>query len=175
MMAVPVRETVIGFILLTYGISWKGSTSEFWMLSGMAIRLAVDMGLHLVGFPARLCTANNKSPALGTSDDDARKDRLVFWSVMALDLAVSFGVGRMTTISPLSVTQPIPCLDASGPLPSPLVHLAGLIVPLAQINNALNLDDSSLTNTSPNVDFLKGQVAGMYGSLPAYMAWSTQK
>lgn len=47
-MAIPVRETVIGFILLTYGISWRGVATEFWMLSGLAIRLAIDMGLHLV-------------------------------------------------------------------------------------------------------------------------------
>lgn len=171
-MAVPVRETVIGFILLTYGISWKGVASEFWMLSGMAIRLAVDMGLHLVSSLSHLDTADIKLPGPGTSDDDSRKDRLVFWTVMTLDLAVSFGVGRTTTISPLSVTQPAPCCDdISGPLTSPLVHLAGLILPLARINNALNLGDVSLTN----MDFLKGQVVGLYGSLPSYMAWSTQK
>jgi len=60
-MAVPVRESVIGFILLAYGINGKGERSrgsqfhlmlgggnDLWMIAGLATRLTLDMGLHLV-------------------------------------------------------------------------------------------------------------------------------
>jgi len=60
-MAVPVREFVIGFLLLAYGINGKnewsrgsqnhlmlGGGNDLWEIAGLATRLTLDMGLHLV-------------------------------------------------------------------------------------------------------------------------------
>lgn len=48
-LSVPILETVMGFLLLALGINGKGAASELWMISGLATRMALDMGLHMVG------------------------------------------------------------------------------------------------------------------------------
>lgn len=90
---------------------------------------------------------------------------------MMLDFVVSLGVGRTTMISPSSVTQCTPFAEDMVSS-SPLTHLARLILPIAQIGNALNSDQTAPPN---NVDFLKGQLVGLYGALPHSAMWSTQK
>lgn len=60
-LAVPIIETVIGFLLLAPGIGGKGEStlsrlsgvntvgaaSELWMISGLATGMSLDMGLHM--------------------------------------------------------------------------------------------------------------------------------
>ena len=53
-MIVPVLETVMGFVLCTLCACAAGSSLEMWMMVGNAVRLAMDMGLHL---EVRLLTA----------------------------------------------------------------------------------------------------------------------
>lgn len=173
-MAIPVRETVIGFVLLTYGTSWKGVATEFWMLSGLAIRLAIDMGLHLVSLRHISARPDDKAPETGITDEEAKKDRLVFWTVMMLDFVVSLGVGRSTMIAPQTITQFPPFMDDTLP-GSPLVQLGRLVYPMAQINNALNTEQGAALHSAPSIEFLKNQIVAMYASLPASATWSTQK
>lgn len=60
-LAVPIIETVMGFLLLAPGIGGKGehcpvsfdayaagAASELWMICGLATGMSLDMGLHLV-------------------------------------------------------------------------------------------------------------------------------
>lgn len=47
-LSVPILETVLGFVLLALGINGKGAASELWMLAGLATRMALDLGLHIV-------------------------------------------------------------------------------------------------------------------------------
>ena len=46
-MIVPLLETVLGFILSVPCAVASGSSLEIWMMAGNAIRMALDMGLHL--------------------------------------------------------------------------------------------------------------------------------
>lgn len=65
MLSVPSREAIVGFVLLAHlafangectlylnldGAEFSDIESEIWMLTGMAVRMALDMGLHLVRF-----------------------------------------------------------------------------------------------------------------------------
>ena len=46
-MIVPLLETVLGFIVSVPCAVAAGSSLEIWMMAGNAIRMALDMGLHL--------------------------------------------------------------------------------------------------------------------------------
>jgi hypothetical protein len=48
MLAVPCCETVIGLVLLAHIALGNDAESEEWMFAGMAVRMAIDLGLHLV-------------------------------------------------------------------------------------------------------------------------------
>lgn len=72
-LSVPLLETIMGFLLLTLGINGKGkghcqrprlttpgAASELWMLSGLAARMSLDMGLHLASRVRRYATPRLK-------------------------------------------------------------------------------------------------------------------
>lgn len=98
-LGVPSREAVAAFILLAHMGFAADSECEVWMMTGLAVRMSIDMGLHL------------DPPDGSMSDDDKRLNRLVFWSVLLMDYALSFGVGRQTAFRPEDITQTLPTQD----------------------------------------------------------------
>lgn len=48
MLGVPSREAVAAFVLLAHMGFAADSESEVWMMTGLAVRMAIDAGLHVV-------------------------------------------------------------------------------------------------------------------------------
>lgn len=51
MLGVPSREAVAAFVLLAHMGFAADSESEVWMMTGLAVRMAIDAGLHIVSLP----------------------------------------------------------------------------------------------------------------------------
>jgi hypothetical protein len=156
------------------------------MTTGMAVRMAVDMGLHLVS--AREAVRGAAHSQDGGEDsqipaEERRLNRLTFWTVLILDSSLSFGVGRETTFNIKAIRQSLPTEDD---MPENLEHGCRSAFPFAAAQmlsygsyiNALNgphdsdsadgewLDDARLC--------IKRSIA-LYNSLPADMQWNASK
>jgi hypothetical protein len=75
MLSIPSRDTVAAFLLLAMAAAGEGeplsaqklmsdSESEVWLMTGLAVRMSVDLGLHMVNTrffttPCLLCTLAN--------------------------------------------------------------------------------------------------------------------
>ncbi|KAK1921479.1 hypothetical protein DB88DRAFT_513497 [Papiliotrema laurentii] len=97
MLSVPSRDTVNALALLA-GIS-HGIDDEAaeWMTTGMAVRMALDLGLHL-----------DHHDVSSISPNDQRLNKLTFWTVFMLDFSLSFGVGRISTFQIKGIKQSLP-------------------------------------------------------------------
>lgn len=155
-LAVPTRETVGALVLLAHlGLS-NASESHMWMYTGMAVRMALDLGLHL------------NQAAEDTTEEDRRADRLAFWPVLLLDFSLSFGTGRRTTFDLDDITQRVPAPDdVHSPTPSPFPYAARQMLALGPIINLLNGGGST--------DALQRATAAaveIYRQLPGDMVWN---
>ncbi len=81
-----------------------GRSSQGWLYSGMAFRMAFDMGIHL---PSDKLQAFVKS--LSTEDIEIRKR--LFWSCYTWDKTVSIYLGRMTNFLPDTDGVPLTFMD----------------------------------------------------------------
>jgi hypothetical protein len=92
-----------------------------WMYSGMAIRMAQDLGYHrrleAVADPAQVFRDfSNTTGDLNLTDDQAalhqHKAQLVlFWTAFSLDVYVSLVTGRPTTLQRNEIDAPIPSAE----------------------------------------------------------------
>lgn len=91
----PSPNTVAGLLLLAYHQFGLNDESSLWMYSGMALRMAVDLGLHL----------ELERAALGKA---ATFGKLLWWSCFMLDRTLSLGTGRPLTIKDSDITVALP-------------------------------------------------------------------
>ena len=158
-MAIPLRETIMGFVLLAAIAVKIGSASEIWMMTGSAVRMAYDLGLHL-----------NLNGGVAHDLEDVNANRLVFWNVLMLDHIVSLGLGRPTTFRLEQVTQTLP--DHNSSQPGPFAMAARLMYVHGQLINQLNMDDLVSDIRKLEVTQAKCSVTTCYNSLPPEMQWS---
>jgi hypothetical protein len=157
MLSLPRRETVAAFVLLAHVGFASDSESEVWMMTGLAVRMAVDCGLHVAAPP--------DMPAA-----DARADRLVFWSVLLMDYALSFGVGRQTGLRPDDITQTLPADEDLSSDPtharSPFPFAARMMRLYGPLINALNRAKGGDANAA------RAAAIREYARLPEDMVWN---
>ena len=187
----PLRETVMGCVLMG---SWEGgsrhvallildSVTGQWMMSGIATRMALDLGLHHVSsrprVSLRIAEIWQKDP--DTTDlETSRQNRLCFWSVLILDYTVASGVGRPTTLDPNSITQSYPSdadiRQAAPVLPSPFPHIARIMHSFGTLINLLN-SESALDQESwrARVELERIAITQTYHALPHQMRWTPEK
>ena len=124
MLSVPSRDTVNALALLAgishgigasvaSGLSIDPSDDEAaeWMTTGMAVRMALDLGLHLVSVHATdkgYTHAQDHHDVSSISPNDQRLNKLTFWTVFMLDFSLSFGVGRISTFQIKGIKQSLP-------------------------------------------------------------------
>ncbi|KAK8853507.1 hypothetical protein IAR55_004214 [Kwoniella newhampshirensis] len=168
MLAVPTRETVIGLILLGHVSLANDSEAEVWMLAGMAVRMAIDLGLHL-----------NPPQESNIPDDERRLDRLVFWPVLLFDFALSFGTGRQTTLRVEDITQLLPSAeDVASPsspadgLLHPFPYAARQMLAYGHLINILNSGRVTMEGSQKAIQLARTRAIGAYNALPAELAWS---
>ncbi|KAF4932619.1 putative transcriptional regulatory protein [Colletotrichum fructicola] len=124
LLAIPTTDIVSGILILAWAEFGDNNEAGLWMLSGMAIRMAQDMGLHRR--PEK--EANPSSVAFwdrsplspdgkGLLSDEmsklhqAKSKLILFWTVFFLDVFVSLLTGRPPTLKRSEVEVPIPTTD----------------------------------------------------------------
>jgi len=169
MLGFPRRETVVAFILLAHMGFAADSECEVWMMTGNAVRMAIDCGLHV-----------SPPEDSSMSDEERRLNRLVFWSVLLMDYALSFGVGRQTAIRPDDITQTLPTEEdlrpaqtqtqeptSSSPAPrSPFPFAAKMMLAYGPLINALNRAKGGDANAA------RAAAIREYNRLPPDMQWN---
>ena len=94
-------ETVQGFLLLSVFAVNEPRSMNAWMVSGLAVRSSIDLGLH----------RKVESPAYNLLQLEMRKR--VFWAAYAMDRNISIALGRPLCIqdSDINVELPLPLSD----------------------------------------------------------------
>jgi hypothetical protein len=156
------------------------SVTGQWMTTGMATRMAVDLGLHRVsrlGDPA-----DRQRDPDSTDPEISRLNRLCFWSVLVTDYAVSLGVGRATSLRPESITQLHPTEEdirlVTASVPAAFPHAAKMMGLFGVLINLLNSDDptpADIPSWQDQVAKQRVSIMEAYRSLPPYMQWSSEK
>ncbi|KAF9881456.1 C6 transcription factor [Colletotrichum karsti] len=120
LLAIPTTDVVSGILILAWAEFGDNNEAGLWMLSGMAIRMAQDMGLHRTPEQENNPTVAfwDRSPlspdGKGLLSDEmskihqAKSKLLLFWAVFALDVSVSLLTGRPPTPKRSEVDVPIP-------------------------------------------------------------------
>lgn len=105
----PTVATVKGTALLgLYSIAIN-QESLGWMYTGMAVRMAFSLGLHLD------CSAYVASGLMTPDDLEGRS--VAWWGMFMLDRFFSMGIGRPCTIRDQDVTASYPSLAGDAPVP----------------------------------------------------------
>ncbi|GFZ45812.1 hypothetical protein JCM24511_03542 [Saitozyma sp. JCM 24511] len=169
MLGVPSRETVAGLVMLAHVAFANDAESELWMMTGMAVRMAVDLGLHI-----------NPPPESSISEEDRRLNRLVFWSVLLMDYVLSFGVGRQTTFRVEDITQTLPteediritlpCASPESPR-SPFPYAAKMMISYGPLINMLNREQDPVRFDS-DIQSARAAAIKEYNHLPQDMQWN---
>lgn len=177
MLGFPSREAIAAFVLLAHMGFSEDSESEVWMFTGLAVRMSLDFGLHLTPPP---------ESESGMGARDRRLNRLTFWSVLLMDYALSFGVGRQTAFRPEDITQTLPSEDdigggapgapgagggGSDGVRSPFPYAARMMLSYGPLINALNRGHAPGYGGT-RVETARAAAIKEYARLPPDMQWS---
>ncbi|WVF67007.1 hypothetical protein IAT40_001750 [Kwoniella sp. CBS 6097] len=163
MLSVPSRETVIGLVLLGHMGLAIDSEAEEWMFTGMAVRMAIDLGLHL-----------DPPEDARISASERRLNRLVFWSVVLLDFALAFGTGRQPTLRVEEITQPLPTSEDVGTasIINPFPFAARQMLAYGQLITVLNSGRQRLEEAETAVILARSRAIQVYNTLPQDLHWN---
>jgi hypothetical protein len=177
----PAHDVVTGLIMLSWANFGQNSESGLWQYSGMAIRMAIDIGLHEVS-------------EIYESQAHVTRTRLLFWTIYVTDRIVAFATGRPTTIPddlieiPLPVDAdffPDPSRNTPDSLPEPVepiafVYIVKLMIICGRISDVLNgrrgRARTLVESAEPLAEVLVGlqtQLVQMYSDLPETLKWSS--
>lgn len=136
-----------------------------------------------------------------TDAETSRQNRLCFWCVLLVDYMVSLGVGRLTSLYPESITQPLPTdadmstspvftstdpttsssnavssTDIRSPFPF-AVHMMHSYGPLINILNSEEAITSPVEQAAlaDKVRSERVRIMREYQDLPSQMQWSLEK
>ena len=98
-LSVPSRTTTLAFLMMAWHEFACNLDSAFWNYAGMALRMAIDLGIHR---QAAL------SGPRDLADVDLIDDALLFWAVYQMDRVLAMGTGRPTSIKDREITCPLP-------------------------------------------------------------------
>ncbi|KIY44665.1 hypothetical protein FISHEDRAFT_67380 [Fistulina hepatica ATCC 64428] len=189
----PTTDSVTGLLLLAWANYGQNSESGLWTIhqisSRMAIRMALDLGLHEAGILFNSEIYESAAHVVRT--------RLLFWSLFVTDRILSFSTGRPVSISEEIIEIPLPTDEDMTPdsarntdpaalqepvQPTAFPLLVRLMVLCGRIGNVLNgrrgrsrtLVGPTLS-TSPNVlGELQQQLVQFYSDLSEPMKWSVE-
>ena len=148
-------------------------------MAGIAVRMSHDLGLHLASRPVvtKALSSSQESSDNPSSRDakEARLDRLAFSSVLLLDYALSFGVGRCTGYRHEEITQDLAHATDFCPEPnghrSPFPFAARMMLAYAPVIDILNLPRGDCTHLAHHM----AAAVREYNTLPDDMQWNVTK
>ena len=138
--------------------------------------------LLTISFKANL-SQETEDPSEGSSEE-SRLNRLVFWSVLIMDHALAFGVGRQTTFRLEDITQSLPTHAdihphgvADGTPPSAFPYAAKQMMIYGPLINMLNANHRDRDPVRLESDIQNARAAAMveYNQLPEDMQWNVGK
>jgi hypothetical protein len=153
--------------------------------------MAYDLGLHLVRILSHqylqgslLINQNSTDAIDAVSKEEARLNRLVFWSVLIMDHALAFGVGRQTTFRLEDITQQLPededihpgGLSSDTPR-SAFPYAARQMFSYGPLINMLNSNHGDADPIKLESDIANARATAMveYNCLPEDMQWNVGK
>ncbi|WAQ88385.1 hypothetical protein PtA15_9A512 [Puccinia triticina] len=169
-LSLPSLDTTFTLLLLAYCEFGREKDSGLWMWSGLAFRMATDLGLHksssaLQGYQE---PSSSSSPA-GTSWDqsEAGLRQQIFWCCYHLDRLISSGTGRVVTLLDSEIEIDLPSLQvvsseeplqhpqlisnpSQEPLLSPFHHLTQILILVGKISDAFNRSKLAPHSFSPS-------------------------
>ncbi|KAG7089886.1 hypothetical protein E1B28_011520 [Marasmius oreades] len=98
----PTSNTVAALLFLAYFSFGLNNEGALWAYSGMALRMAVDLGLH------QDIASSPYSSAASQNDIRGASDRLLWWSCFILDRMLAFGTGRPVTVKDREIKASLP-------------------------------------------------------------------
>ncbi|KAG5721563.1 hypothetical protein E4T56_gene13052 [Termitomyces sp. T112] len=176
----PTTDVVTGLLLLAWASYGQNSEGGLWQYSGMAIRMAMDLGLYEVFEPC-------------LSEAHVTRARLLFWSLFVTDRILAFKTGRPPTIPEEIIEIPLPTdedfvagsaradiEDEELPQPTPFVYMVRLMVLCGRITTVLAGCRGEMRTLLPHVgkDYpaklkeLQAELVQFYAQLSDVMKWS---
>lgn len=117
LLSYPTHACVAAILLLAWHEFGINCESSLWMYTGMAVRMAMDLGLHQVGL-LLLSTALDvgltrlrqdlSKHRPDVSPKQVAQERLLWWSVFIMDRILLFGTGRTQTVKDDEITTLLP-------------------------------------------------------------------
>ncbi|KAJ8072232.1 hypothetical protein PM082_015791 [Marasmius tenuissimus] len=98
----PTSNTVAALLFLAYFSFGLNNEGALWTYSGMALRMAVDLGLHQIQDVGQKGKVNDRERVQRASD------RLLWWSCFILDRTLAFGTGRPVTVKDKEIKALLP-------------------------------------------------------------------
>jgi hypothetical protein len=176
----PAHDVATGLIMLTWANFGQNSESGLWQYSGMAFRMATDLGIHEVS-------------ELYESYAHLVRTRLLFWTMFVTDRIIAFATGRPCGIPEDIIEIPLPedrdffpDPSRNGPEnaqevvePVPYVQIVKLMIICGRISNVLNGRRGRARTLVDTVEPLPEVLIGLqerllefYSGLPESLKWS---
>ncbi|PWN34560.1 uncharacterized protein FA14DRAFT_171332 [Meira miltonrushii] len=169
-LAVPGRTTILAFLMIAWHEFACNLDSAFWNYGGMALRMAIDLGLQ-----RHLPTARDTRDM---ADADLIDDALLFWSVYQMDRILVVGTGRPTSIKDREITCPMPSIVDSPDNANILfayyirhVRIGGRIA--ETINAVLLPDELTREEIQKELDVLESELIESYETIPSHLRLNT--
>lgn len=169
-LAVPGRTTILAFLMIAWHEFACNLDSAFWNYGGMALRMAIDLGLQ-----RHLPTARDTRDM---ADADLIDDTLLFWSVYQMDRILVVGTGRPTSIKDREITCPMPSIVDSPDNANILfayyirhVRIGGRIA--ETINAVLLPDELTREEIQKELDVLESELIESYETIPSHLRLNT--
>lgn len=176
----PAYDVATGLLMLAWASYGQNSDSGLWQYSGMAMRMAIDLGVH-------------ENSEMFEDQAHLVRTRLLFWTLFITDRVVAFATGRPASIPEDIIEIPLPedadffpdparntPQFAPEPIqPVPFVYLTRLMIICGRISNVLNGRRGRVRTLVATDEPLAQQLAELqahlvkfYASLPDQMRWS---
>ncbi|EGG07572.1 uncharacterized protein MELLADRAFT_85393 [Melampsora larici-populina 98AG31] len=144
-LSLPSLDTTYTLLLLAYLEFSRDKDSGLWMWSGLAFRMAIDLGLYK-STTSGLSTSYDRK-TVTWDESELRMRESIFWSCYHLDRLISSGTGRVATFLDSEVEIDLPPTIAipenskiisDEPLLAPFHYLTRILILLGKISDAFN-------------------------------------
>ncbi|KAF7559012.1 hypothetical protein G7046_g5138 [Stylonectria norvegica] len=137
----PSYEVVESILMIAWMEMATCHDAGLWMYTGMAVRMAEDLGMH-------------KKSTLPLEDGGSSDERLLYWAVNFLDHIISFATGRPLTTRRDHVDVDLPAetsiSDTSLDLPSPFPGMIRIIQLQGRVNEEIGLLPENSVDIPPD-------------------------
>ncbi|CAM1507657.1 Fc.00g072980.m01.CDS01 [Cosmosporella sp. VM-42] len=137
----PSYEVVESILMIAWMEMATCHDAGLWMYTGMAVRMAEDLGMH-------------KQGTLPLGDSSNSDERLLYWAVNFLDHIISFATGRPLTTRrdyiDVKLPTETPVSDTSPELPSPFPGMIRIIQMQGLVNEEIGMLSEQSVDIPPD-------------------------